>query len=99
MTHCRSVAEKCSPRSIEGSATFTIVASRTTMNWARQTTTRTAQRLVEDELEAESMLRIVLSTGVRTPVCDPTHTSANRSRGGSPMSLEADDRLTVHKED
>ena len=34
------------PRWIEGSATFTIVASSTTMNWARQTMTSTSQRLL-----------------------------------------------------
>ena len=45
-THCRSVVEKPSPRWIEGRATFTIVASSTTMNWARQTMTSTSQRLL-----------------------------------------------------
>ena len=39
------------PRSawIDGSATFTTVASRITMNWARQTMTRTSQRLVSPD--------------------------------------------------
>ena len=47
MIHCRLASE--SPRSfwIDGSATFTIVASRMTMNCARQTRTRTSQGLVE----------------------------------------------------
>src|SRR3954447_13342908 len=46
MTHCR--LEGLKPRSlwIDGSATFTIVASRMTMNCARQMMTRTSQRLV-----------------------------------------------------
>src|SRR5688572_12945266 len=49
MTHWRSAAEK--PRSawIDGSATFTTVASRMTMNCARQTITSTSQRLVPPE--------------------------------------------------
>src|SRR3954447_19262036 len=38
-THCRSAAEKCRSDWIEGSATLVIVASRITMNCARQTTT------------------------------------------------------------
>jgi hypothetical protein len=36
------VVEKCSPERIEGSATLTIAMSRMTMNWARQTTSRSA---------------------------------------------------------
>ena len=40
--HWRLVGEKCSPRWIEGSATFTIVASRMTMNCAMQTSPRTS---------------------------------------------------------
>src|SRR5215208_4554368 len=46
MTHWRSAEEKSRPCWIDGRATFTIVASSTTMNWARQTTTRTSQRFV-----------------------------------------------------
>src|SRR3954469_14436144 len=49
MTHCRLDVEKPRSRWIEGSATFTIVASRMTMNCARQTMTRTSQRLVSPE--------------------------------------------------
>src|SRR5438105_10683669 len=45
MTHCRFASENDRPRWIEGSAMFTIVASRMTMNWARQTMARTSQRL------------------------------------------------------
>jgi hypothetical protein len=48
-TQARLAAEKCSPRWIEGSATFTTVASSTTMNWARQAITRTSQRFEEGE--------------------------------------------------
>ncbi len=59
MTHGRSAAEKCRPRWIEGSATFTIVASSTTMNWARQAITRTSQRLVGDALCASGGLRVM----------------------------------------
>ena len=45
MTHCRSALAK--PRSvwIAGSATFTIVASSTTMNWATVTSARTSHLL------------------------------------------------------
>ena len=43
--HCRLDGEKCSPRWIDGSATFTMVASRMTMNWAMPTITRTSQGL------------------------------------------------------
>src|SRR4029077_19633241 len=43
ITHCRFEADRLSPRSIDGRATFTIVASNTTMNCAKQTTTSTAQ--------------------------------------------------------
>src|SRR4051794_21951769 len=75
MTHCRLAFEKSRPRWIDGSATFTIVASRMTMNWARQTTTRVAQRFGEDVEEAECMLRIVTSSGVPAPLCDPLHRS------------------------
>src|SRR4051812_25447252 len=46
MTHCRFASENASPRWIDGSAMFTIVASRMTMNWARQTIARTSQRFV-----------------------------------------------------
>src|SRR4051794_3632505 len=44
ITHCRSDCEKCRSRWIDGSATLTIVASRMTMNCARQTSTSTNQR-------------------------------------------------------
>ena len=44
--HCRLEGEKCRERWIDGSATFTMVASRMTMNWARPTMTRTSQGLV-----------------------------------------------------
>src|SRR5215471_694849 len=43
-THCRSTVEKCSARWAEGSAMFTIVASRITINWARPMTARISQR-------------------------------------------------------
>src|SRR4051794_31407684 len=46
MTHCRLPAEKSRSCWIEGSATFTIVASRMTMNCAKQTSTSTSQGLV-----------------------------------------------------
>src|SRR5687768_7035103 len=46
MTHWRSAAEKSRSRWIDGSATLTTVASRMTMNCARQTMTRTSQRFV-----------------------------------------------------
>jgi len=36
------VVEKCSPERIDGSATLTMATSRMTMNWARQTTARSA---------------------------------------------------------
>ena len=46
--HCRLVGVKCKRAWIEGKATFTIVASSTTMNWARQTSTSTSQRFGSD---------------------------------------------------
>src|SRR3954468_4445410 len=50
MIHCRLASE--SPRScwIDGSATFTTVASSTTMNCAKQTSTRTTKGFVEPRL-------------------------------------------------
>jgi hypothetical protein len=41
-THCRSPLVTRVSRPIAGSATFVTVASRTTMNWARQTVTMSA---------------------------------------------------------
>src|ERR671920_808033 len=49
MTHWRSAAEKFRSRWIDGSATFTTVASRMTMNCARQTMTRTSHRLTSPD--------------------------------------------------
>src|SRR5215207_7738803 len=49
MTHCRLAAVNPRSRWIDGSATFTTVASRITMNCARQTMTRTSQRLVSPD--------------------------------------------------
>ena len=51
-THCRPDSDI--PRSvwIDGSATFTIVASRITMNWARQTRTRTSHGLTRPAFTA-----------------------------------------------
>ena len=51
-THCRPDSDI--PRSvwIEGSATFTIVASRITMNCARQTRTRTSHGLTRPAFTA-----------------------------------------------
>src|ERR1700760_3013661 len=45
MTHCRLSAVKCSARCADGSAMFTIVASRTTISWATPRSARTAHRL------------------------------------------------------
>ena len=45
ITHCRLDGLNRSPRWIEGSATLTIVASSTTMNWATQTITTTSHGL------------------------------------------------------
>src|SRR3954471_6081850 len=44
MTHCRSEGAKCRSDWMEGSATSVIVASRTTMNCARQTMTTTTSQ-------------------------------------------------------
>ena len=44
-THCSELAEKSRSSWIEGSATFTTVASSTTMNWAMHTSTRTSHLL------------------------------------------------------
>ena len=67
-------AEKCSPRWIDGSATFTIVASSTTMNWARQTITSTSQRL-----SWPRRLRPGLRTAVRGVLLRPWVGSASDS--------------------
>ena len=44
-THCLSTVAKCSDRCADGSATFTIVRSRTIMSWATATVARISQRL------------------------------------------------------
>ena len=44
ITHCRLTCEKCRSVLIEGSATFTIATSRTTMNWATTISASTIQR-------------------------------------------------------
>src|SRR6476646_10364966 len=56
-THWRPVGEKCRPRSMLGRATFTIVASRITINWATQTRTKTSQRFVEAAVIERNLLR------------------------------------------
>jgi type IV secretory pathway component VirB8 len=43
-TQARFSCEKSSPAPIEGRATLTIDASRTTMNWAKQSSARAIQR-------------------------------------------------------
>ena len=45
-THCRSFSARSRSSWIDGSATFTIVASSTTMNCAMQTRQRTSQGFV-----------------------------------------------------
>ena len=44
MIHCRPDTDECSSRPIDGSATFTIVLSRPTMNRLRQQMARTSIR-------------------------------------------------------
>ena len=46
ITHCRLVSEKWRSVLIDGSATFTIATSRTTMNCAATTTASPSQRLL-----------------------------------------------------
>src|SRR6266566_2778955 len=57
-THWRPVGEKCRPRSMLGRATFTIVASRITMNWATQTSNRMSQRFVVVAVIGRDLLRV-----------------------------------------
>ncbi len=59
--HCRLSGEKWSPRWIDGSATFTMVASRMTMNWASPTMTRTSQGLTRRD-----SIAFVLTWGVES---------------------------------
>src|SRR6266576_1879923 len=59
-THRRPVGEKCRPRSMLVRATLTIVASRITMNWATQTSTKTRQRFVEAAVIERDLLRGLL---------------------------------------
>ena len=70
ITHCRLASVKPSEVWMCGSATFTIVASRTTMNCARQMMTRTTQGFVEWRL-------------IRTPYVSGLLSPFQASSGGS----------------
>src|SRR3954468_21605915 len=96
MIHWRLASE--SPRScwIDGSATFTTVASSTTMNCAKHTSTRTTQRFVDPRLSAitaSPATRLQVAETVwaasRRLVCPPRAQTCNRSRDfmlrGSPL--------------
>ncbi len=72
ITHCRLASLKPSAVWMWGSATFTIVASRMTMNCARQMITSTTQGFVEWRL-----IRLLLS-GV-SGLCSPFQASSGRS--------------------
>src|ERR1700758_1523139 len=58
MIHWRSLTLKWRSRWIVGSATFTTVASRTTMNCATQTMARTSQRLGSDRIGGPRYLEV-----------------------------------------
>ena len=61
------------PRSawIDGSATFTTVASRMTMNCARQTMTRTSQRLVSPDAGGSTTSTALMRTVMRLEGLEP----------------------------
>ena len=71
--HCRFASDR--PRSfwIEGSATFTTVASSTTMNWAKQTRTRISQGFVPWRL-------IGPLPGLTDHSAQPSHSSTTGNR-------------------
>ncbi len=79
ITHCRFAALK--PRSawIDGSATFTTVASSTTMNCARQTMTSTSQRLVSPDAGGSTNSSGALGS-------DAGHTDLRGERGAGERS-------------
>jgi hypothetical protein len=64
---------------IDGRATFTIVASRMTMNWARQTRTRTIQGLLPRAVIRGRSYRGAAGLGVRLPA-PFVHNDADRVR-------------------
>src|SRR5436305_5997226 len=100
MIHCRLASE--SPRSfwIDGSATFTTVASSTTMNCAKQTSTSTTQGFVEPRVLAiaaspATRLGLQKPSGLRR--CRPTR--RRRRIGDAPgvvvIVAQVSDRPTI----
>src|SRR5512132_3028962 len=73
MIHWRLASE--SPRSfwIDGSATLTTVASRTTMNCAKQTSTRTTQRFAGARVTATPSPTIGLGVAKRAEAASAPH--------------------------
>src|SRR5437773_7312689 len=88
--HCRLAS--LSPRSfwIDGSATFTIVASRMTMNCARQIRTRTTHGFVLERIKASD--RTVTASPFE-PTCPRLHCGGAdvASRGGAPAPAGLDE--------
>src|SRR3954449_4374964 len=96
--HCSCSVVRSRSVWIDGRATLTIVASSTTMNWAKQTTTRAAQRARAERasgMRGEGLL-VKPDRGVRFTVskrtarsgsCDRDHTSLP---SGSAASLRRD---------
>ncbi|GHE34652.1 hypothetical protein GCM10018782_06160 [Streptomyces griseoaurantiacus] len=63
ITHCRFASDMCRACCAEGRAMFTIVASRTTISWARAMITKTHQR--RGSASVASPIRVALM-GFRT---------------------------------
>src|SRR6516165_10295949 len=61
-THCRSALENPSDAWADGSAMFTIVASRITINWASPTTPRTHQRRADPASTPDDPARSAAAT-------------------------------------
>jgi hypothetical protein len=80
ITRCRLDAPRCRPRWIDGSATLTIVASRTTMNCATHTMTTTSHGLLLSAVPSIALMG-VLSVLLTPP--STTLAMAQPPRGGS----------------
>src|SRR4029077_7827354 len=73
-THCRSEVLKCRLRPIAGSATLVTVASRMTMNWARQTVTISA---------------VLERTAATALTCDASATPSDTGSSGRHVAVAA----------
>src|SRR3954465_13642673 len=70
-THDRSSCEKCSALPMDGSATFTIAASGTTMNWATASSASARpRRSVWGVADITLLVRLTVLSGIEVPVPD-----------------------------